>query len=198
MNNTDLANMINRIILSSERLMHTLNEILDFSKLEFQEVSVFESAFELNSLLDDVCNTFQKTAWNKNLKIFYKGLHGDPRIMSDEKLLRSILVNLVSNAVKYTLEGKVKISADIVTKENINHLKLSVSDTGIGIPSEKKQAVWEAFRQVSEGHGRSFEGTGLGLSITREYVKMLKGEITLESVQGEGSVFTVVIPVTLL
>lgn len=197
LDNAELSIMINRIMLSSERLMNTLNEILDFSKLEFQEVNVVESEFELNFLLDDVCKTFQKTAWNKNLEIFYKGLPDNPRIVSDEKMFRSILVNLVSNAVKYTLEGKIKISADMIEKENKTYLKLSVSDTGIGIPSDKKQAVWEAFRQVSEGHGRSFEGTGLGLTITKEYVNMLNGEISLESVEGQGSTFTVVIPVIL-
>lgn len=196
--NVELCNMIDRIMLSSERLMHTLNEILDFSKLEFQEVNLVESKFELNFLLDDVCKTFQKTAWSKNLEIFVEGLPDNPQIISDEKMLRSILVNLVSNAVKYTFDGKIKISAAIITKDNKTHLKLSVSDTGIGIPSDKKQAVWEAFRQVSEGHGRSFEGTGLGLTITKEYVNMLNGEISLESVEGQGSIFTVVIPATFL
>jgi len=198
LDNAELATMINRIMFSSERLMHTLNEILDFSKLEFQQVKVNISEFELNFILDDVCKTFNKTAWNKNLEIFCKGLPDNPRILSDEKMLRSILVNLVSNAVKYTPEGKIIISIDIIVKEKKTHLKLSVSDTGIGIPLNKRQAVWEAFRQVSEGHGRSFEGTGLGLTITKEYVTMLNGEISLESEEGEGSVFTVILPVTVL
>lgn len=198
LDNAELATMINRIMFSSERLMHTLNEILDFSKLEFQQVKVNISEFELNFILDDVCKTFNKTAWNKNLEIFCKGLPDNPRILSDEKMLRSILVNLVSNAVKYTPEGKIIISTDIIVKEKKTHLKLSVSDTGIGIPLNKRQAVWEAFRQVSEGHGRSFEGTGLGLTITKEYVTMLNGEISLESEEGEGSVFTVILPVTVL
>ncbi len=198
LDNAELATMINRIMFSSERLMHTLNEILDFSKLEFQQVKVNISEFELNFILDDVCKTFNKTAWNKNLEIFCKGLPDNPRILSDEKMLRSILVNLVSNAVKYTPEGKIIISTDIIVEEKITHLKLSVSDTGIGIPLNKRQAVWEAFRQVSEGHGRSFEGTGLGLTITKEYVTMLNGEISLESEEGEGSVFTVILPVTVL
>jgi len=198
LDNAELATMINRIMFSSERLMHTLNEILDFSKLEFQQVKVNISEFELNFILDDVCKTFNKTAWNKNLEIFCKGLPDNPQILSDEKMLRSILVNLVSNAVKYTPEGKIIISIDIIVKEKKTHLKLSVSDTGIGIPLNKRQAVWEAFRQVSEGHGRSFEGTGLGLTITKEYVTMLNGEISLESEEGEGSVFTVILPVTVL
>jgi PAS domain S-box-containing protein len=198
LDNAELATMINRIMFSSERLLHTLNEILDFSKLEFQQVKVNISEFELNFILDDVCKTFNKTAWNKNLEIFCKGLPDNPRILSDEKMLRSILVNLVSNAVKYTPEGKIIISTDIIVEEKITHLKLSVSDTGIGIPLNKRQAVWEAFRQVSEGHGRSFEGTGLGLTITKEYVTMLNGEISLESEEGEGSVFTVILPVTVL
>lgn len=198
LDNAELATMINRIMFSSERLMHTLNEILDFSKLEFQQVKVNISEFELNFILDDVCKTFNKTAWNKNLEIFCKGLPDNPRILSDEKMLRSILVNLVSNAVKYTPEGKIIISTDIIVMEKKTHLKLSVSDTGIGIPLNKRQAVWEAFRQVSEGHGRSFEGTGLGLTITKEYVTMLNGEISLESEEGEGSVFTVILPVTVL
>ncbi|MBK8660962.1 MAG: PAS domain S-box protein [Ignavibacteriales bacterium] len=198
LDNAELATMINRIMFSSERLMHTLNEILDFSKLEFQQVKVNISEFELNFILDDVCKTFNKTAWNKNLEIFCKGLPDNPQILSDEKMLRSILVNLVSNAVKYTPEGKIIISTDIIVMEKKTHLKLSVSDTGIGIPLNKRQAVWEAFRQVSEGHGRSFEGTGLGLTITKEYVTMLNGEISLESEEGEGSVFTVILPVTVL
>jgi PAS domain S-box-containing protein len=198
LDNAELATMINRIMFSSERLMHTLNEILDFSKLEFQQVKVNISEFELNFILDDVCKTFNKTAWNKNLEIFCKGLPDNPQILSDEKMLRSILVNLVSNAVKYTPEGKIIISTDIIVMEKKTHLKLSVSDTGIGIPLNKRQAVWEAFRQVSEGHGRSFEGTGLGLTITKEYVTMLNGEILLESEEGKGSVFTVILPVTVL
>jgi signal transduction histidine kinase len=113
-------------------------------------------------------------------------------IYSDSKIIREILNNLVNNAIKYTNSGSVIIQATI--NFELNKLFLSVSDTGIGIPEDKVEIIFEEFRQASEGLSRSFEGVGLGLAICKKYVQILKGSISVKSKINQGSTFIVEIP----
>ena len=116
-------------------------------------------------------------------------------IYSDAKLLDEIISNLVNNAIKFTHNGVVEISAVDTIKNDENILTLKVTDNGVGIPKDKQKVIWEEFRQVSEGMNRSFEGTGLGLTLIRKYVNTLNGKIYLESEMGKGSTFTIEIPI---
>ncbi len=189
---------VNGIISSSERLTDTLNKILSLSKIEFEELEILHNEILLNQFLEEIIKPFQSAAKQKNLGFT---THLPPQeliIKSDEKILSGILNNLLNNAIKYTDKGKIEFSAYLLKEENKNILKMSVSDTGIGISENHQDQIWLAFRQVSEGLNRTFEGTGLGLTITRKYVESLGGKITLNSKLGAGSTFTIELPVDII
>ncbi|MCH7827938.1 MAG: hybrid sensor histidine kinase/response regulator, partial [Bacteroidetes bacterium] len=139
---------------------------------------------------------FEKSALKKNIFIKIKDNVDGLIIHSDIRIFYEILNNLINNAVKYTKEGGITVYVD-VTKD-YKYAEIKVVDTGIGIPKDKQEIIWEEFRQVSEGASRIYEGTGLGLTITNKYIKKLKGKITLESEIGKGSSFTVLIPTNVM
>lgn len=184
------------ILDSSKRLKDTLDKILEFSKLESSKIEIKTKDVDVCSVIDDVHKTFIKLAEQKNLYL-NKQLNISPcSIRTDEQLLREILNNLVSNAIKFTQNGGVEIYLDKNVKRNNTYLDIKVKDTGIGIPADKQEIIWEEFRQVSEGLNRSFEGTGLGLAIAKKYAELLNGKISLESIEGKGSSFILELPFT--
>ncbi|MFC2085287.1 PAS domain S-box protein, partial [Bacteroidota bacterium] len=187
--------LVDGLIDSSSRLRDTLNNILSLTKLEFEPPKKHITEVNVHELLNEVYNLFVHTAEQKNLSFTMNGINQPSFILSDEKLLRDIMNNLVSNAVKYTEEGKIEIYSSIKRNEIADYLKISVTDTGIGINIKDKEHIWDAFRQASEGMNRTFQGTGLGLTITKKYVESLGGTVSLESDFGIGSTFTFKIPV---
>ncbi|MCH7828123.1 MAG: response regulator [Bacteroidetes bacterium] len=132
-------------------------------------------------------------AANKNIYLKFESDIEQFETETDERMFDQIIRNLVNNAVKFTEVGGVTVSVDKV--KNNSYLKIKVKDTGIGIPEDKQDIIWVEFRQVSEGDSRTFEGTGLGLTITNNFVNQLGGEIKLKSELGEGSTFTVLLPI---
>ncbi|MCL4551506.1 MAG: CHASE3 domain-containing protein [Bacteroidetes bacterium] len=182
------------ILDSSKRLKDTLDKILELSKVESSKVELKLTDVDVCMIINDVHKTFIKLAEQKNL-FFKKELSVSPcLIRTDEQLFREILNNLVSNALKFTHRGGVEISLDKNVRGNNTYLAIKVKDTGIGIPADKHDIIWEEFRQVSEGLNRSFEGTGLGLSIAKKYAELLNGKISLESTEGKGSSFILELP----
>ncbi|MCL6099049.1 MAG: CHASE3 domain-containing protein [Bacteroidetes bacterium] len=182
------------ILDSSKRLKDTLDKILELSKVESSKVELKLTDVDVCMIIDDVHKTFIKLAEQKNL-FFKKELSVSPcLIRTDEQLFREILNNLVSNALKFTHRGGVEICLDKNVRGNNTYLAIKVKDTGIGIPADKHEIIWEEFRQVSEGLNRSFEGTGLGLSIAKKYAELLNGKISLESTEGKGSSFILELP----
>lgn len=190
----EALSMVNAIIKSSKRLTDTLNKILDLSKLELDEVKPEFHPVDINELLSDTynlfINSFDKNSINYKLELLSNNLI----INSDEKLLRGILINLINNAIKYTIKGEIIVSSKIISKKGKKFLHLIVSDTGIGIPKEKQEVIFEAFRQASEGYNRSFEGTGLGLTIVKKYIDILNGNLLLNSEPGIGTTFIIQLP----
>lgn len=178
------------IFKSGNRLLDTLNLILNFSKLEAEKISVSITDVRIDDVVNEVYGLFSVMA--KEKKIYLKKIMRKENIHAniDEKLLRDTLNNIVNNAVKFTKAGGVIIETDVKKKD----LFISVRDTGIGIPKTKQDIIYSEFRQESEGLSRSFEGTGLGLTISKKYTKLLGGEIILESEVGVGSVFTLFFP----
>lgn len=178
---------------SSQRLTETLTKILDITKLEFSEIFINNSSFELTAIINEIYNHYSPAAQKKGIS-FVKEFNNDSlKVVTDEKLIRDILSNLVSNAIKYTQKGEVKISAGFYGEEN-KELVICVADTGLGIPLFVQEQIWEEFRQVSEGYGRVFEGTGLGLTIVKKYTTLLGATISLQSEEGKGSSFTFKLP----
>ncbi|MCE1165243.1 MAG: PAS domain S-box protein [Bacteroidetes bacterium] len=189
----ECKNMAKVILNAGNRLLHTLNLILDITKIESDRLTVKNEILELSEIVKESAYLFNASAREKNLELIID-LEENVFALVDEKLLRQSVSNLIKNSILYTQSGSVKVN---LIKENSNGCPkavIKVTDTGIGIPKDMLEVIFEPFRQVSEGWGRKFEGTGLGLSITKKFIEKMGGEISVESVINKGSVFSVVFP----
>lgn len=187
--------MANAILKSSKRLTTTLNQILDMTKLEFDKNEIHKTNFDAIQIIDDVYLQFEKAAKAKNVELRTNFKVESLYINTDERLFSEILINLVNNAVKYTEQGWIEIFAERKFINNRELLVLKVKDTGIGIPKDKQEIIWEEFRQASEGLTRRYEGTGLGLSIVKRFAELIQANVYLEESTPKGSTFVVEIPV---
>jgi HAMP domain-containing protein/CheY-like chemotaxis protein/signal transduction histidine kinase len=187
-------------------LLNLISDILDLSKIESGTVSVDEEEISLSSMLDSIARPFRHEAENRNLSFDVRiDPHLGRSITTDSKRLQQVLKNLLSNAFKFTKDGGVQLNVSAaVGGWSAEHGVLSkapaaiafeVSDTGIGIPSEKQKLIFEAFQQADASTSRKYGGTGLGLAISRELSNLLGGEIQLRSTPGQGSTFTLYLPV---
>jgi len=178
-------------------LLELINDILDLSKIEARQIDVKRDRIELAALADNMLQVFRPIARDKSL-VFEIELEAEvPELAhTDSQRLRQILRNLLSNALKFTMQGRVQLRV-FVPPEPPHWLGFAVLDTGIGIAPEQHAVVFEPFRQADGTTNRRFGGTGLGLSISRELAVMLGGRIELSSVPGAGSTFTLLIPQTL-
>jgi len=176
---------------SAESLLDILNDILDLSKIEARRLNLVETDFNLNHVVDTVVRSLSVKAIEKGLRLACEiepealtALRGDPG------RLRRVLINLVGNAIKFTHEGEINIRVDHVADDaDAVWLHFAVADTGIGIPADKRHAIFESFTQADGSTTREHGGTGLGLAISKELVDMMGGEIWVESELGRGSTF---------
>lgn len=192
--NEDIFEMSNSINISGKRLKDTLNMILDLSRVEADKLELNYYNIDLNRLLAELIELQKPVANNKNIDLIYIDFDEKIEIYADEFLLSSIFNNLINNSIKFTNSGSITLILTKQNNENIVWAKIQVIDSGIGIQCEKINLIFEEFRQGSEGLNRNFEGTGLGLTITKKYVEILNGNISVESKIGEGTVFTVFLP----
>lgn len=183
--------MAETIVTAGRSLLSLINQLLDFSRLGSKGINAAAEPYELTSLLVSVRELMQGVAGAKGLRIALHINSGMPlSLIGDEFHLREVLVNLVSNAIKFTDEGCVTISADCQrTAAGEMKLLLSVTDTGIGIDSKAQGHIFESFRQADETIIDRFGGTGLGLAICKQVAELLGGEIGVESAPGQGSRF---------
>lgn len=190
--NEDEQRYASVIYNSGNDLLTLINDILDLAKVEAGKIELVHENISTESVLAEVRNTFQKVAENKGLVLELKKVESCPEtLFTDHTRLLQILRNLISNAVKFTsAPGKVSL---LISKEE-GQLHFAVADTGIGIPLDKQGSIFEAFQQADGSTSRKYGGTGLGLSISRELAGLFNGSISLRSVPGEGSVFTLKIP----
>ncbi len=190
---------------SGTDLLNLITDILDLTKIESGTVTVEAEELSFTMLRDAVERNFRHIADNKNLPFEVNFDPGMPRaIITDPKRLQQILKNLLSNAFKFTAQGRVSINVKLATEGwSPGHSVLSraakvvsfaITDSGIGIAQEKQKLIFEAFQQADAGTSRKYGGTGLGLSISRELAALLGGEIRLVSTVGEGSTFTLYLP----
>ena len=179
------------IKISGELLLDVINDILDFSKVESGKLTLEAHNFDLGLAIEDVLDLVSIPASQKKLGLYYRVDPDIPtRVIADVTRLRQILVNLTSNAIKFTNEGEILISAKIKQMEGINAiLEFSVKDTGIGIPEEKIPLLFQPFNQVDASTTRKFGGTGLGLAICAKMVELMHGSIRVESELNKGSEF---------
>lgn len=187
---------LNAIRHSSENLKVIINDILDLAAIDSGKLKFEKIAFNLKDLLPSLIATFTYQAREKNLALhstidesLNKILLGDP------VRLNQVLINLISNAVKFTHTGAIHVKCELEKEQRgICHVRISVKDTGVGIPSEKLNTIFESFSQADESVTRRYGGTGLGLTIARQLVEFQKGRIEVNSQEHVGSTFTVYIP----
>ncbi len=190
---------------SGSDLLSLINDILDLSKIESGMMGIEVSDVSIDDITIQLERNFHQLASDKNLGFFIeRGEKLNPTVETDDKRLQQILMNLLSNAFKFTEQGKVVLKIAPAPKHEKYDLEtlhrageviaFAVKDTGIGIPREKQRIIFEAFQQADGTTNRKYGGTGLGLSISREIARLLGGEIRVASTPGEGSTFTLYLP----
>ncbi|MFO7848390.1 MAG: response regulator, partial [Spirochaetia bacterium] len=187
---------VQTIIGSGNHLLTLINDILDFSKIEAGKLEINKETFDIDHLSGEIIDIVSQRAIGKNVEIIY---HIDPDIprylIGDSVRMRQILVNLLGNAVKFTSEGEVKVRGYIKSvNESRLELVFDIIDTGIGIPKEKMKELFMPFSQVDSSASRHYGGTGLGLSIVKRLTDLLGGTINIESTEGKGSTFSLMVP----
>jgi len=192
--NEEMKNFSKSIYKSGKRLLNTLNLILDLSRIEANKQDLVLMECNVSNITKDLIMEYSLLADNKG--IYIKTEIKDNAVFSriDERIFRSIIGNLIDNAIKYTNEGGVTAIVEKEFEDNTEWAVIRIKDTGIGIPGNYLQTIFDEFRQVSEGWSRSYEGTGLGLTIAKKFTDLLKGKISVESKLNTGSEFKVKIP----
>lgn len=186
--------MLDKILKSSGRLMSTLNSILNLSELESGTTFISPIELNLSTYIPYYLIGYEKVASEKNLSFSIKILDNHIYSLADEHLLKTILLSLIDNAIKFTEKGSVEI--EITSEKHDNNLfaVINVIDTGIGISEQDLEIIFHEFRQVSEGFRRRYEGSGLGLSVARKMARLMKGDIRVKSKLSEGSTFSLLLP----
>jgi signal transduction histidine kinase len=177
---------------SSERLLDTINDIIEISKIQSKEATLNVSDVDLNESINYLYVFFQPAAQVKNLSFILNNSLADKMIIlqTDKNKLESILSNLLKNAIKFTHEGSIEFG---VIWQN-NAIRFNVRDSGIGIPEERREAIFERFTQADLTITKPYEGSGLGLAISHAYADLLGGKISVESEEGKGSIFSFTLP----
>jgi signal transduction histidine kinase len=184
---------LQKVLVSSEHLLNLINGLLDLSKVESGKMEVFAETFKLDEVVRVAVSTVEPMLKVGRVRLVTEVTPDIPPLHTDKNKLKQSLLNLLSNAAKFTEKGEIKISA---WSEN-GSLKLVVSDTGIGMNAEALNYIFDEFRQADMSTTRRYGGTGLGLAIVRKFINLMGGEIGAESETGKGSKFTITMPMSL-
>jgi PAS domain S-box-containing protein len=181
------------------QLLQVINDIIDLSKIDSNQLLLEKETFNLNHFMDEIHTNFSqsiKEAYKKNIDLkLEKGLKDDKSaVQLDKTRLEQVLTYLLRNAIKYTEEGMIKFGYELEQRAEPKQLKFFIQDTGVGIPEEKQEVIFERFRQSDDSKTREYGGTGLGLSISKGLVEMMGGAIWLYSVPSEGTTFYFTLP----
>jgi PAS domain S-box-containing protein len=182
---------LEKILLSANHLLSLINDVLDLAKIESGRMDVKARSLALAPLVEACVKTIEPMVAGREVRLLTRIAPDLPLLISDEDKIRQILLNLLSNAAKFTERGSIVVSA----VRRGARVEIAVADTGPGIPEEARELVFEAFRQADAGTTRQHGGTGLGLSISRHLAALIGGELSLESEVGRGSTFTLSLPV---
>lgn len=189
---------VDALSISAESLLTLINDILDYSKIESGKLQLEEIPFDLQLLIEECLSLVSPKAFEKNLDLLIHYPPNIPRhLIGDPGRLRQILLNLLSNSIKFTLIGHVGIYVEAVSIKNKHQYIIKVEDTGIGIPENKLQSIFNQFNQADSSTTRQFGGTGLGLTISKELCEMMRGKIEVKSQTNRGSIFSVILDFSL-
>lgn len=193
---------LSMIVQSGKRLANLVNDILDFSKMKNQDLQLQLRPVDIRSSVTLVLALSHSLVSSKSVRLVNQVPDDLPLIEADENRLEQILMNLIGNAIKFTHEGEVRVSAEVIgaslpggISEEKGLIRISITDTGIGIPKDKQTRIFESFEQADGSTAREYGGTGLGLSVTQKLVELHQGTIFLESSEGQGSTFHFTLPV---
>ncbi|MDX9924619.1 MAG: PAS domain S-box protein [Ignavibacteriaceae bacterium] len=193
--NLEHQEMLKGIMVASKRMLGTLENILNLTKIEFDGLDLNRKPCKLKDIFDRLELEYQIQISNKKLNFIINNYDEKLVFFCDDSILTEVLSKLLSNAIKYTEKGTIEICSELEVKENEKILVIKVIDTGIGIPANKQSIIFDEFRQVSEGTARNFQGSGLGLSIVQKELKQLGGTISVESEENKGSTFIIRLPI---
>ena len=190
--NSEQEEYVNIINTSGDALLHVINDILDFSKIESGNLDLEMHDFDLRHCIESVLDVFANKAAQQNLDLMYQIDYLLPSMITGDSLrLRQILINFVSNAMKFTSKGEVFVEVNLVNAAgNSLEIEFKVHDTGIGIPEDKLSRLFKAFSQVDSSTTRKYGGTGLGLVISERLIKLMGGEVSVSSIVGQGTTFS--------
>ncbi len=187
---------VDKVRASGDILMSVINDILDFSKIEAGKLSLENISFSPTEIIENIIDAITIKANEKNLNVHCSFKSEIPdQMIGDPVRLSQILLNLANNAVKFTQHGNIGFTVSNVQISNRQLLSICVSDTGIGIPKNKVEKIFEDFTQAEDDTTRTFGGTGLGLSIAKQLTHLMNGQLSVTSVEGKGSSFTIEIPI---
>jgi len=170
-------------------LSNLLNDLIDISMIESGEMRMSFRYFKINDLLNQVVQENRQIAEDKNLELIYVSAREDLQVFGDKDKLKQVLVNLVLNSIKYTEKGKI----EVLVEEEGKHAKIIVRDTGIGIPENYLDRIFERFFRIDKARSRSLGGTGLGLAIVKHIIEAHNSKVVVTSKEGEGSEFSFLI-----
>lgn len=194
--NEEQRGLLRSIDFAADNLLNIINDVLDLSKLEAGQVVYECIPFSISETVDGLVGMFRVKADEKGIALVAEHGHGIPdRLLGDPTRLSQILANLVSNAIKFTDSGSVTVTTQLVKDTDSGAVvEFTVSDTGIGIPADKQERIFESFQQADSDTTRKYGGTGLGLTIVKRLSEGMDGRISLSSAPGQGSTFTVTLP----
>ncbi len=191
----DLIEPLQRISRAGKHLLHLINEILDLSKIEAGRIDLYLEDFDIETLVQDVAQTAQPLAKKNGNRLIINCPEDLGSMHADLTRVRQVVLNLLSNACKFTENGEVTLEGARNRVDGHDWLRVSISDTGIGLTPEQMGKLFEEFSQADSSISRKYGGTGLGLAISRRLCRMMDGDIDVESTPGKGSTFTVRLPV---
>jgi PAS domain S-box-containing protein len=185
------AEKINR---AGRHLLSLINDILDLSKIEAGKMDVFVEGFDINTMIDDVVFTAQPLIEKNHNTLVAEVVPHLGNMHSDQMKVRQVLLNLISNAAKFTKDGAITVTCTVEARNNRAYVVIGVADTGIGMTEEQLESLYDAFTQADSSTTRKYGGTGLGMAISKHFIDILEGDIEVESVFGEGTRFTLRLP----
>jgi signal transduction histidine kinase/DNA-binding response OmpR family regulator len=177
---------LEKILLSAEHLLSLINDILDLAKVEAGRIEVYPVEFALEPLISECLHTIEPMRKSEQVRLIQEVDADLPMLLTDRDKVKQILMNLLGNAVKFTHSGTITVTA----RSHHGTISVAVADTGIGIPEEALEHIFEEFQQVDSSTTRAYGGTGLGLTISRQLARLMGGDITVQSTLGVGSTFT--------
>ncbi len=190
----DFGADLERINAAGKHLLALINDILDLSKIEAGKMELFLESFDLAAMIDEVASTIQPMVENNANTLHIERAANLGVMHADQIKVRQALYNLLSNAAKFTHDGNITLDAERQLMDGREWIEFRVTDTGIGLSAEQIVKLFQDFTQADASTTRKFGGTGLGLALTRRFCQMMSGDVTVHSIPGEGSIFTIKLP----